>query len=54
MNPQSTTLKRVLSREGYVVSTAENAAFALAQVRQNPPELMLTDIECLAWMALNS
>ncbi|MGC6507258.1 MAG: sigma-54-dependent transcriptional regulator [Myxococcota bacterium] len=39
------TLKRVLSREGYVVSTAENAAFALAQVRQNPPELMLTDIK---------
>ena len=39
------TLKRVLSREGYSVSTAENAAIALAQVRQHPPVLMLTDIK---------
>lgn len=39
------TLQRVLTREGYQVSTAENASFALAYVRQNPPALMLTDIK---------
>jgi DNA-binding response OmpR family regulator len=37
-------LQRVLSREGYAVSTAANGQEALAQIERDPPDLLLLDL----------
>jgi twitching motility two-component system response regulator PilH len=37
-------LTDILSRHGYVVSTAENGEQALAKIRADPPELILMDV----------
>ncbi len=40
-----TALERILVREGYAVIHAEDGPSALAQLRENPPAVMLTDLK---------
>jgi adenylate cyclase len=37
-------VSRLLEREGYQVSTAENGALALEQIKKQPPDLVLLDV----------
>ncbi|MCK5366867.1 MAG: response regulator, partial [Gammaproteobacteria bacterium] len=37
-------VSRLLQREGYEVSTAENGALALEQIKSQPPDLVLLDV----------
>jgi len=37
-------VSRLLEREGYEVSTAENGALALEQIKNQPPDLVLLDV----------
>ncbi|MCP9440847.1 MAG: response regulator [Nitrospira sp.] len=42
--PVRTLLRRVLEKDGHTVSEAANGAIALALYRQNPADLVITDI----------
>ena len=43
-------LQILLSSSGYAVETALNGELALEISRQNPPDLIISDILCRSWM----
>lgn len=46
-------LKRLLTREGYDVKTASNGSEALSQIRSQPVELVITDLNMPVMNGLN-